>query len=220
MTGWLVFASIALLSGVGLWIARYPLRLWTVPATALMLAAAGYAWQGNPALPGKPVAAKAQAGEVDPEMVALRESLFGRFNLEFAYFTAADAMTRAGSPRQAAWVMVGAVRKLPENAAMWTGLGEKLAENDGNQVSPASKYAFERALALAPGHPGPRFFYGLSLIKEGKFAEARPLWSEAVELAPAGASYRGQLLVRLMLLDRFIQAQEAQQRGQAAPAAR
>ncbi|MGK6355621.1 tetratricopeptide repeat protein [Sphingomonas sp. DT-207] len=213
--GWLVFAGIVLAAALLLWRSGFPRRLWTIPATALMLGAAGYAWQGSPGLAGQPVAAARKAGEIDPSLVALRDAMFGRFNLEFAYFTAADAMTRAGSPRQAANVMIGAVRKAPRSAALWTGLGLALAENDGMQVSPAAKFAFDRALQLGPEHPGPRFFYGLALIREEKFAEARPYWAKAVELAPANASYRDELLVRLFLLDRLLEAKAAQERAPA-----
>lgn len=208
--GWVWLLVLALASGLLLWRSGYPRGLWTVAATALMLGAAGYAWQGSPGMAGHPVAAEAKTGEVDPELVALREAMFGRFDFAFSYFVAADAMTRTGSPGSAAAVMIGGVRKAPQDGALWTGLGLKLAEHDGNQVSPASRFAFERAMALMPQHPGPYFFYGLAEIREGRFAEARPLWAKAVALAPATASYRGELLVRLMLLDRFLAAQGGQ----------
>jgi cytochrome c-type biogenesis protein CcmH len=211
--GWLIFLGITLAAALLLWRSGFPRRLWTIPATALMLGAAGYAWQGSPGLAGQPVAATKTRGEIDPSMIALRDAMFGRFNLEFAYFTAADAMTRAGSPRQAANVMIGAVRKAPESAALWAVLGLKLAENDGMQVSPAAKFAFDRAIQLGPKHPGPYFFYGLAQIREEKYAEARPNWAKAVELTPPNASYRDELLVRLFLLDRLLEAKAAQERG-------
>lgn len=213
--GWLLLLAIALVTALVLWRTGYPRKLWTIPATALMLGAAGYTWQGSPGLAGHPVAAERQRGEVDPDLVALREALFGRFNFSFAYFTAADAMTRLGAPGQAANVMIGAVRKAPQDAALWTGLGLTLAEHDGNQVSPASRLAFERAMTLWPQHPGPPFFYGLALIREGKFAEARPWWLKAVQFTPEKASYRNELVVRLFLLDRLLAAKA----GQASPPA-
>jgi cytochrome c-type biogenesis protein CcmH len=208
--GWLLLLVIALGVVLVLWRTGYPRKLWTIPATALMLGAAGYAWQGNPGLAGHPVSAEAQHGEVEPNLVALRDALFGRFNFAFSYFVAADAMTRVGAPGQAANVMLGAVRKAPQDAALWTGLGATLAEHDGMQVSPASRFAFERAMALWPQHPGPPFFYGLALIRENKFAEARPLWARAVALTPEKASYRNDIVVRLFLLDRLLAAQAAQ----------
>lgn len=212
--GWLMFLGLAISAGLLLWLVGFPRRLWAVPATAFMLGAAGYAWQGAPGLSGHPVEAEEQEGLVDPEVVALRESFFGRFNFDFAYFTAADAMVRAGSPQSAVAVMIGAVRKAPQNTGLWSWAGVVLAQHDGNQVSPASRFAFQRAMGLAPKHPGPPFFYGLALIREGKLAEARPYWAKAVALTPANASYRGQLVTRLFLLDRFLEAQQAQPGGQ------
>ncbi|WP_448661055.1 tetratricopeptide repeat protein [Sphingomonas sp. CJ20] len=217
--GWVLFAGLAIACGLLLWLTGFPRRLWTIPATALMLGAAGYAWQGSPGLVGHPVAAVEKPGEVDPALVALREAMFGRFNFDYSYFMAADGMLRAGAPGAAVKVMLGGVRKAPQDAALWTGLGLVLAENDAMQVSPAAKFAFEKAIALWPTHPGPQFFYGLAYVREGKFAEARAHWARAYELAPPKASYRDELLVRLFLLDKFLEAKAAQERGEAAPAA-
>ncbi|WP_204349524.1 tetratricopeptide repeat protein, partial [Stenotrophomonas maltophilia] len=73
-------------------------------------------------------------------------------------------------------VWQGAVRQVPEDAALWTGFGLALAEYDGNQISPAAQFAFGKASALSPQHPGPPFFYGLALVRANRFAEARPWW--------------------------------------------
>ncbi len=216
--GWLLFAGLALGAALLLWLTGFPRRLWTVAATALVLGAAGYAWQGSPGMAGHPVAAVDKPGEVDPSLVALREAMFGRYNFNYSYFMAADSMTRVGSPSAAVKVMIGGVRKSPKDAALWTGLGLVLEENDGMQVSPASKFAFDRAVALWPNHPGPEFFYGLAYIREGKFAEARPHWARAVALAPEKASYREELVVRLFLLGKFVEAMAAQRGPEDAPA--
>lgn len=211
MMGWAMFVAIAAVAALFLALLRFPWRIWTVAATALMLGAAGYAWQGSPALAGHPVAAESKAGEVDPSLVALREAMFGKFGTYvFSYATAAESMTRTGRPDLAVAVWLGAVRKAPEDAALWTGLGLALAEHDGNQVSPASQLAFDKALALAPQHPGPPFFLGLALVRQGKFAEARPYWAKAVELTPEKMSYRDELRVRLFLLDQLLAAQAAE----------
>ncbi|UZK66476.1 tetratricopeptide repeat protein [Sphingomonas sp. M1-B02] len=204
MMGWVLFALLALASALLLWRTGFPKRMWTVAATALMLGAAGYAWQGQPALAGRPVLATDQTVEIDPNLVALRDAMFGRFNFSYSYFIASDAMKRAGLPQQAAWVMVGAVRKSPQDAGLWTGLGAALAEHDGNQISPGARFAFEKAEAIGPKHPGPPFFHGLALVREGKFAEARPYWAKAVALTPEKASYRPELMMRLFLLDRYL----------------
>lgn len=208
MMGWTMLAAVAIAAALLLWITGFPKRLWTIGATGLMLGAAGYAWQGKPMLAGAPVSAENRTGQVDPAMIALREAIFGKYGTyNYSYAMAADSMVRIGRPDLAVTVWNGAVHKSPQDASLWTGLGLALAENDGNQVSPASKLAFDKALALAPQHPGPPFFLGMALIREGKFAEARPWWVKAVDLAPEKISYRDDLRVRLLLLDRYLAAQ-------------
>ena len=211
--GWLMLVLIALGAALLLWLTGFPRKLWTVAATALMLGAAGYAWQGSPGLTGHPVTAAQKPGEMDVNIVAIRDAMFGRFNFTWASFARADAMTRVGAPDTAARAMILTVRQAPGDAGAWAWLGIKLAENDGNQVSPAAKFAFERALQLAPRHPGPPFLYGLALLREGKFAEARPFWAKAVELTPEKASYRDELMMRLFLLDKFLEAKAAAEQG-------
>ena len=213
MTGWLIFFAMAVGTGLLLWLTGFPRKLWTVAATAMMLGAAGYAWQGSPGLAGHPVTSVRKSGEIDAEVIAIRDAMFGRFNFTWASFMRADAMTRVGAPDTAVRAMILTIREAPGDAGAWAWLGIKLAENDGNQISPASKFAFARAIRLAPQHPGPPFFYGLALIREGKFAEARPYWAKAVELTPAKASYRGPLVARLFLLDRFLEAKAAEEKS-------
>jgi cytochrome c-type biogenesis protein CcmH/NrfG len=158
------------------------------------------------------VTAVQKAVEDAPDFVAVRDRMFGRFNFTWGSFARADAMTRAGAPDTAVRAMILTVRQAPGDVGAWTWLGIKLAENDGNQISPASKFAFERGIQLAPQHPGPPFFYGLALIREGKFAEARPYWAKAVALTPEKASYRAALAARLMLLDRLLEAKAAEEK--------
>ncbi|WP_333572263.1 tetratricopeptide repeat protein [Sphingomonas sp.] len=177
---------------------RFPRRLWTLPAMAIMLAGAGYAWQGQPSLPDHPVEAVASARPLDPDLIAVREGLFGRFNFDYSYFMAADAMTRAGAPQLAATVMLGAVRKAPVDAGLWAGLGLALAEHDGDQLSPAARFAFDKAVELAPRHPGPPFFRGVALARSGDLEAARREWGSAMRLLPKEASFRDDM-VRVML---------------------
>ena len=208
MMGWAMLGAVALATAIVLAATRFPKRMWTVAATGLMLGAAGYAWQGSPTLAGHPVSAESRKGEVDADMVAMREAMFGKYGTAvYSYATAAESMVREGRLDLATAVWLSAVRKYPEDYALWTGLGLALAEHDGNQISPAAQLAFEKALALHPTHPGPPFFLGLALVRAGRFAEARPYWAKAVELAPATISYRDELRIRLFLLDRFLASQ-------------
>lgn len=208
--GWVMLIGLAVLAGLLLWAIGFPRRLWTIPATALTLGAAGYAWQGSPDVAGTSVAQKEERVEIDPEIVALRDALFGRFNFAWTHFMRSDAMTRIGARSTAVRAMLLAVQQGPRDPAVWTGLGMAFADHDGGLVSPASRFAFDRAMAVHPTHPGPPFFLGLAYVRAGQLAEARTYWARAVELAPAEASYREALVMQLERLDRVIAMQAGQ----------
>ncbi|MCH7860373.1 tetratricopeptide repeat protein [Sphingomonas sp. NPDC092331] len=215
--GWGMLATVAVVAVLALALLRYPRRLWTVPATAIMLGAAGYAWQGSPGLPGHPVAPGGQRVEVDQGLIDLRDAMFGKYGTyAWSYGNLADAMLRQGDRERAVKVWQGAVRQVPEDVALWTGFGSALAEYDGNQISPAAQFAFDKAFALAPEHPGPPFFYGLALVRANRFAEAEPWWEKAVALTPEKASYRQALMARLLMLEVFLQEQ-ARREGRPMP---
>jgi cytochrome c-type biogenesis protein CcmH len=209
MMGWMMLIAAALLAAVLLVLLRFPRAMWTIPATAVTLGAAGYAWQGSPALEGSIVAEKKQGREVDPGLIAMREAMFGRFNLEDAYFKQADAMVRIGKDDMAARAMLGAIAKVGDDAALWTWLGVTLSDSERGLVSPASRYAFDHAIAIAPKHPGPPYFLGLMLARNQQYAETRKLWAKAVELSPENAGFRTVLVDQLGRLDAFLATQGA-----------
>jgi cytochrome c-type biogenesis protein CcmH/NrfG len=105
-------------------------------------------------------------------------------------------------------VLLGGIRIAPKSLVLWTGLANAMAAHDGNQVSPPALFAFQQAMRLAPKHPAPPFFLGLAYVRAGEFAKARPYWGKALALTPANISYRGEIEVRLALLDRLLAAQD------------
>lgn len=217
MMGWIVLAVIALASFGALWALGLPRSLSAFAGAALMLGAAGYALQSNTGLPGAPVEAAKKARPDDAMLHDLRSAMFGKFTSNDNYFYGSDALIRGGDPERAAKFMLGGVRSSPNDAALWTWLGVVLTESDGGTISPAAALAFRRAMTLAPDHPGPRFFYGLSHVRAGNLAAARPLWAAALKVTPEGASYRNEIAQRLALLDQFL-AMQAREGLPAAPA--
>ena len=186
-----------------------PRALASFVGAALMLGAAGYALQGRPGLPASLAISAAASVAVDPGLSALRNAMFGRFNTSESYFAVGDALARSGSPRSATALYLGAINAQPDNAALWTGLGGAYADQDGT-VSPAARFAFERAMKLAPDHPGPPFFFGLALVRASEFREARTWWRRAYRLTPARLSYRRDIADRLMLLEAFLNSEAGQ----------
>ena len=205
------YLTLALLGGAAfaaLVTLRVARPLWSLVGAALFLGAAGYAWQGRPLLAATAAAPQIDAAPIEPEMIALRDSLLGRYTQDTAYLIASDAMARSGDTRAAAQVMLGAVRKLPSSFIAWTWLGTTLS-SDAGQVQPPALLAFRRAAQLAPEHPAPPFFAGLAYLRMGDLATARSYWRRAFALSPVGTVYRQEIGVRLGLLDRVLRASAA-----------
>ena len=202
--GWVMLALIAATTAALLIVLRVPRLLWSLVGSVLMLGAAGYAWQGRPMLAGHPVAAQSVKLPVDPAYKAMRDSLFGRFGGESMYFGISDVALAGGKTEFAARVVTGGVDYAPKNPALWTELGNVIALHDNNLVSPASLFAYQQAMRVAPDHPGPPFFLGWAYVRAGEMATARPYWVRALRLTPPKAEYRGEIAKRLTLLDAFL----------------
>ncbi|MEO5938726.1 MAG: hypothetical protein ABIQ43_06915 [Sphingomonas sp.] len=202
--GWATLALIAATTAALLVVLRVPRLLWSLVGSVLMLGAAGYAWQGQPTLAGHPVAAQTTKLPVDPTYKKLRDAFFGRFGGEAMYFGISDVALASGKTEFAARVMTGGVDYAPKNAALWTELGNVIALHDHNLVSPASLFAYQQAMRVAPDHPGPPFFLGWAYVRAGQLAAARPYWARALALAPPKAEYRFDVAKRLALLDAYL----------------
>ena len=202
--GWAVLALIAATVVTLLAVLRVPRALWAMVGAALMLGAAGYAWQGRPGLATHPVAADAVKLPVPPSYKQLRDDLYGRFGVESAYFAISDLQLGDGDTTFAAGVIAAGLRALPDDVAMWSELGNIIALHDQGLVSPAALFAFQRAMTLSPRHPGPPYFLGYAYLRSGELAKARPYWARALALSPASAEYRDGIAARLALLDRLL----------------
>ncbi|WP_147414339.1 tetratricopeptide repeat protein [Sphingomonas gilva] len=214
MIGWLVFAGLAAAVLAALWrFAGLGRDLWTFVFAGVMLAAAGYAWQGRPSQPGFPVAAAGRSIEVDPELTLLRGEMTERFGSSAQWLVPADALLRGGDTRTAIAFIKSGLNQNPNSLTLWTALGSALVEHDGGNISPAARFAFEHAAGLAPGNPAPWFFLGLAEVRVGELDAAERHWSRALALAGPDASYRDDIALRLALLRRFIAAREAQIKG-------
>lgn len=207
--GWIALALIAVAAAAALVLLRVNRVMWSMVGAALMLGAAGYAWQGSPFLRASAPTSNTLRMPDDPSLIDLRERMLGRFTADAAYLTAADAMTRAGDNRSAVRAILGGLNRYPRSVMLWTALGMTLATHDGNIPSPPALFAFQQAIRVAPQHPAPRFFLGLAYVRANDYAAARAEWARALALSPRGASYRSDIAVRLALLDRLLADQNA-----------
>ena len=206
--GWLALILIASATAAALVLLRVNRLLWSMIGAALMLGAAGYAWQGSPSLPAGTARPDVSRVADDPALIDLRERMLGRFTADSAYLTAADAMTRAGDRRSAVRAILGGLNRYPRSVMLWTALGTALAAHDGNVPSPPALFAFQQAIRVAPQHPAPHFYLGLAYVRANDYATARSEWLKALALSPAGASYRRDIAVRVMLIDRLLAEQD------------
>lgn len=201
--GWGLMLILALATAAGLWrFARRDAAALQFLGAALLLALAGYAWQGRPDLAGRPKPPPARESLPDSEFAQTREDLLGRFDRAGTYLTIAEGYQRRGDTKSGVEVIRAGLRGAPDDPDLWVGLGNALVIHNDGLMSPAAQLAFERAERIAPDHPGPRYFYGLALAQGGNFDEAERIWSELVAQAPADAEYRAIIAERLDMLRR------------------
>lgn len=187
MTGLLIalglaLVMVALLSWLGL---RGSPALFA--AAVLAAGLAGYAGQGRPALGGAPRQALLRAAPLS--LAEPRARLLGDFPANGHWLTMADSFEARGDTEQAVRLLQQAVRLHPDGYALWVGLGNALTDH-ARQVTPAARFAFERAQALAPLRPAPRFFYGLALARSGDRDGALGQWQALLNDTPDTAPWR------------------------------
>jgi cytochrome c-type biogenesis protein CcmH len=195
MTGWLIMFALAALSAFLLvrW-SGLGRGGWQMIAAALVLAMAGYAWQGNPQLwgaaPAKDQAAAATNGSV-------RRFVSARFGPVAETIGYSDAWLRAGRPDLAARVIQIGLKTNPNSADLWLALGGTLTQASGGTIAPPARFAFDRAAKLAPEHPGVLFHQGLAAAQADDLPTAVRLWLRLYENSPEDAPWREDLGARL-----------------------
>jgi cytochrome c-type biogenesis protein CcmH len=185
--GWLILialiaASLAALRLLG--VRGAPL---TAGAAALLLGAAGYALQGSPGLSGAP-AQGSEARDVIP-LTEARHAFFGNFTPAESWLVMSEALARGGNSEDAVNILQNAVQRYPADPQLWIGLGNALVDH-ARGLTPPAQLAYERAAALAPGHPAAPFFYGLAVARSGDRAAAVELWRSILADAPKDAGWR------------------------------
>lgn len=212
----LILAAVGSAAAGVLWALGVARRLWTIAGAALMLGAAGFALQSQAHQPGKPVQADVTPIPVDPGMVAFRDAVFAPSRADGLALATADARLQTGDAHAAAEGLRAEIALRPDDATLWSALGYVLALHDRG-LSPAAKFAFRRAITLAPRTPGPPFFLGMAYVDAGDFAAARPVWAYALAATPKDARYRADIADRLAAVDQFLKMAAAQRAAGVAP---
>ncbi len=208
---WIVVIGLAALAFAA---AAGPLKVprsgWEAIGAALLLGIAGYALQGRPQQRGTPKPASERVMGDGAALVAARQELRSTSGSGAnSWLVIGDALARNGRYADAARILQGAVRQNPADPDGWLALGNALVGHAEGTLSPAALYAYRRAAAADPEHPGPPFFLGLALAQTGRLGEARAMWAELLARSPKDAPWRADLALRLDRLNQFIAANGA-----------
>lgn len=207
--GWALFALLAALVGTGLILARMPRPIWELAGAALLLGAAGYAWQGNPMLGGDPRKPADSAPKFDNDLANLRNAFSGPDNKSGPWIMMSDGLARQGDYENASNALVSGLKAHPDNANLWVALGNMLIYKAEGALSPAAAYSYEQAMRLAPDNLAAPYFYGLALAQSGQYDAARKLWGALYMRVPQDSPLHADLEANLSRLDRVLAGQPA-----------
>ncbi|HYJ31284.1 MAG TPA: tetratricopeptide repeat protein [Allosphingosinicella sp.] len=211
--GWLLFLAMALIIFAALWrLAKLDAAALQFLGAALLLALAGYAWQGQPGLEGRPKPPPERRQLADSAFSETRRDMLGSFDQAARWLGMAESYQRSGDTRGGADMIRSGLRQHPRDPDLWVGLGSALVLHADGMMTPAAELAFRRAEQIAPGHPGPRFFYGLALAQSGRYDEAERLWRALLATTSDDVSWRPMVEERLAMIE------QARAAGQLPPA--
>lgn len=177
------------------------LALIGLPAISLSL----YLYLGAPEFPDAPLAERLEL-PIERQDIGM---LIGRLEQRLeqspdhgeGWELIAPIYLRAGRTGDAIAAQERAIRILGSTAAREITLGEFLRIANG-RISPESKAAFERALALDQKSSPALFYLGLEAEQSGNADEAKKYWSRIVESAGDKDPWRIPAQRRLMILEK------------------
>lgn len=201
--GWLILLGfLLLLFGALLWLGKLPRQSWELTGAALLLAVAGYAWQGNPGMAGVSIEPTEKPNSFDDSNIDARNELGERFGDAREWLVFSDALNRGGKHGAAANYLRNGVKEHPEDPDLWVGLGNALVVHADGIITPAAQFAFQRAAEISPEHPGPPFFLGMAYAQSGNIDQARAIWTELLARSSEDAPWRADLESRLAAMKR------------------
>ena len=204
--GWLWLFLLLAATASGLWVAgRLRGAALQVTLAALMLGAAGYAFQGRPDLPGAP-----REGGLSRPAIPLteaRQAMLGRFTAGERYLLIADSYARRGNTSEELGAIRAGLKAYPDNLALRIGLANALVDH-AQMFTPAAELAFERARQIAPRHPAPLFFEGLARARSGELERGLELFREALARTPEETSFRPMIEQGVVMLTNSIAEQQ------------
>ena len=191
MIGWIVMTGLGLVCAfVILAFVQGRRQLWQPVMAAVVLAMAGYAWQGRPALPSAPAKPIAEQRGAAEALLKMRSDMDQNYGTAKMWLVTADGFARDGSYDAAAGYIQAGLREHPDNADLWSALGVVLMLASEGEITPPAKLAFDKARKLAPNLPAPDYFEGLAALFERKPDVTIAKWKQLLERATPNAKWR------------------------------
>lgn len=191
MSGWIVMTGMGLASALAiLAFVKGRRQLWQPVMATVILAMAGYAWQGRPDLPSapaQPITAEQGAAEA---LLKMRGDMDQNYGVAKMWLVTADGFARDGSYAAASGYIQAGLREHPENADLWSALGLVLMLAADGELTPPAKLAFDKARQLAPNLPAPDYFEGLAALFDRKPDVTIAKWKQLLERATPNAKWR------------------------------
>jgi cytochrome c-type biogenesis protein CcmH len=177
-----------------------------VAASAPLVALAAYLVVGSPQTPDQPYARRLAAWTQEasndetaqrltsPELAAVLRTVVAKRPADPAPLVyLAHAEVDSGDPLAAEQDLKKAIVLDPKRGELWALLGETFAMQAGDDLSPDARAAFERAIALNPQLPAPRFYLGRAKIASGDVSGGLAEWNALLGMLPAANANRAAL---------------------------
>ncbi len=194
MMGWIIMIALAVSTFAALVIfGKLPRKTWEAVAAAGILAMAGYALQGRPNVAGSPAVPSPSESAAAADMILMRSEMDQTFSNARPFLILSDAYARDGNYQFAASYIRLGIKKNPENADLWAGLGLQILLASDGQMSPPAKFAFDQARQFSPNQPVPDYFEGLTALFAGQTDTALGLWQALLARAPKEAKWKPRL---------------------------
>lgn len=179
------------------------MKQWALASVGLALAlgAAGYVIVGQPKLPASPATPPVINAALTPDAERASKQLLENYGDVRAWLTLSDAMIRGGKTELAVDVLQQAIERIPGDVNLWVQLGVALVAHADGDVVPAARLAFDRASRLAPDHPAPTYYLGLSWMQAGEAERALAVWRPLLQRTPADAPWRANLEQQVQAAD-------------------
>jgi cytochrome c-type biogenesis protein CcmH len=173
-------------------------------AAAPLIALVIYLVIGSPQTPDQPFAGRLKAWRADtsrlepPEWVAVLQQIASENPGAPAPLVAlAHAEVDSGDPAAAERSLRKALTLDPKSAQLWLLLGVTLDMQASDGVSPDARAAYERANALDPSMPDPRYDIGRDEIASGDVRGGLAVWRALSASLPASDPGRAELERRI-----------------------